>query len=105
MAEQKNVAERKSTEDRYLDIIETLLLGNDPEPATPMDWARYKTNTAFRFAGVLVGVAFILIPMFTDKASDFGQILLGSGMGVVTTSLAATGTSEQNGKGKKGGTK
>ena len=89
------MAEQKTSEDRYLDIIERLLLGEEPEPASKMDWAKFHVNSVFRGIGVLVGLAFIITPMVTAKAEQYGQFLLGSGIGVITGSLAASGGNDQ----------
>ena len=46
-----------------------------------------------------------LILLFSDKADQYGQFLLGSGMGVITTALAAGGSNDQGKAKNKGGVK
>lgn len=66
-------------------IVEEMALGAEPRDWESSDWAQFRAATVFRAMGLVASMCLIFIPMnhTGDAVDKYGQLLVGSGLGLL----------------------
>lgn len=88
------------TNDKLMHIVETITIGEDPNPWDRSDYLQFYRDSAFRVAGVVAALCLIILPMRIQTENS--QLLQGSGLSLLPMCIfgnsAATGGNKSNKK-------